>query len=94
MSSGIRVAAKIVILVALILAVVILFGSTIGAIIWHVIGFSTFLVSVFFLPVLFLVLGWFIYSVWAKTYLRAWHITRIRNARHLREAVERGERQE
>jgi positive regulator of sigma E activity len=53
-------------------------------------GVSMFVVSVFFFPALFVVLGWFLFSVWGKVYFRAWHIRRIRNARDLREAVERG----
>ena len=53
-------------------------------------GVSSFLVSVLFLPASVLVLAWFVFSVWGKAYLRAWHIRRIRNARDLREAIERG----
>lgn len=53
-------------------------------------GVSSFLVSVLFLPAAVLVLAWFVFSVWGKAYLRAWHIRRIRNARDLREAIERG----
>lgn len=53
-------------------------------------GVSSFLVSVLFLPALVLVLAWFVFSVWGKAYLRAWHIRRIRSARDLREAIERG----
>lgn len=67
----------------LIIAVILFFGRAI-------LDVSMFLISVLLLPVLFLVLGWFIFSVWGRTYLRAWHIRRIRNARDLREAVERG----
>ena len=53
-------------------------------------GVSSFLVSVLFLPAVVLVLAWFVFSVWGKAYLRAWHIRRIRSARDLREAIERG----
>jgi hypothetical protein len=42
------------------------------------------------LPLTFITLIKFVYSVWGKAYFRAWHIRRIRNARQLREAVERG----
>jgi hypothetical protein len=42
------------------------------------------------LPLTFFTLTKFVYSVWGKAYFRAWHIRRIRNARQLREAVERG----
>ncbi len=94
MNTRIRRVGKIVILVALILAAIILFGPAMATALGDLIGFSAFLLSVSFLPVLFLVLGWFVYTVWGKTYLRAWHIRRIRNERHLREAVERGRSQE
>jgi hypothetical protein len=53
-------------------------------------GISMFLVSAFFLPTVVVVLGWFLFSVWGKVYFRAWHIRRIRNARDLKEATERG----
>jgi hypothetical protein len=36
----------------------------------------------------------FAYSVMAKPYVRAWRINRIRNARYLKEAMERGDREE
>ena len=42
------------------------------------------------LPLIFITLIKFVYSLWIKTYFRAWHINRIRNARQLREAVNRG----
>ncbi|HLW53752.1 MAG TPA: hypothetical protein VKW06_13010 [Candidatus Angelobacter sp.] len=53
-------------------------------------GLSAFVICVFFLPAVFGVLGWFVMSVWGRVYLRAWHIRRIRNARYMREAIERG----
>jgi hypothetical protein len=42
------------------------------------------------LPLTFITLIKFVYSLWGRIYFRAWHIRRIRNARQLREAVERG----
>jgi cytochrome bd-type quinol oxidase subunit 1 len=53
-------------------------------------GSLMFLVSVLLLPAIAIVIGWFIYSVWGRVYLRAWRIQRLRNARDLKEAVERG----
>lgn len=70
-------------ILALIIAVILFFGR-------GILDVSMFLTSVLLFPALFLVLGWFIFSVWGRTYLRAWRIRRIRNARDLREAVERG----
>lgn len=70
-----------------VIAVAFLFFGPIGRL---VTGVSSFVVSVLFLPVVVLVLLWFVFSVWGKAYLRAWHIRRIRSARDLREAIERG----
>jgi hypothetical protein len=42
------------------------------------------------LPLAVITLVKFVYSVWGRAYFRAWHIRRIRNARQLREAIERG----
>jgi hypothetical protein len=42
------------------------------------------------LPLMFFALMKFAYSVFLRPYLRAWHINRIRNARHLKEAIRRG----
>jgi hypothetical protein len=35
-------------------------------------------------------LAWFIFTVWGRTYYRAWHINRIRNARLLQRLTRRG----
>ncbi len=90
MNTRLRRLGKILILVALIFAVIIPLGPAIAEVLGRLIGFSAFLVSVLFLPAFVLVLGWFVFFVWGRTYLRAWHIRRIRSARQLREAVERG----
>jgi membrane protein implicated in regulation of membrane protease activity len=58
------------------------------------VGILMFLVSVLFLPAVLFVLGWFVYSVFLKKYLRARRIEGIRNARYLKEAVERGKSEE
>ncbi len=94
MNTRLRRLGKIVISVALILAVIILLGPAMAAILGRLVGLSMFLVSVLFLPAFVLILGWFVFFVWGRTYLRAWHIRRIRSARQLREAVERGRSQE
>jgi hypothetical protein len=78
-----KLVAQGALLMLLIIGGFVLFGKAIA-------DLSMFLVSVFFLPAAIAVLGWFVFSVWGRTYLRAWHIRRIRNARYLREAVERG----
>ncbi|HEY6305602.1 MAG TPA: hypothetical protein VI488_03970 [Candidatus Angelobacter sp.] len=51
---------------------------------------AAWIFSVVVLPLALITLIAFVYSVWGKPYFRAWHIHRIRNARSLREAVERG----
>jgi hypothetical protein len=50
---------------------------------------AAYLFAIVALPLGFLWLFTFVYSLFLKPYLRAWHISRIRNARHLREAVQR-----
>ncbi len=86
MSIGNRSAIKIA-AIAVLLAVAIVFFRPVVQVLT---GISMFVVSVFFLPAVAVVLGWFVFSVWGKAYFRAWHIRRIRNARYLREAIERG----
>jgi hypothetical protein len=49
-----------------------------------------FLLIVFVLPAVAIWLSGFAYSRLLRPYVRAWRINRIRNARYLREAVERG----
>ena len=49
-----------------------------------------FVLIVVVVPVATFWLFSFAYSVVAKPYVRAWRINRIRNARYLREAMERG----
>ena len=51
---------------------------------------AAYIFSAVALPLIFITLIKFVYSLWIKTYFRAWHINRIRNARQLREAVNRG----
>ncbi|HEX7287985.1 MAG TPA: hypothetical protein VF532_17490 [Candidatus Angelobacter sp.] len=56
------------------------------------IALITLLVNVLLILAVFGVLSWFAYSLFLKRYYRAWHINRIRNARFLREVMERDDR--
>ena len=53
-----------------------------------------YLFAVVMLPLMFFALMKFAYSVFLRPYVRAWHINRIRNARHLKEVIRRGRREE
>jgi hypothetical protein len=53
-----------------------------------------YLFAVVMLPLMLFALMKFAYSVFLRPYLRAWHINRIRNARHLKEVIRRGQREE
>jgi membrane protein implicated in regulation of membrane protease activity len=53
-----------------------------------------YLFAVVMLPLMLFALMKFAYSVFMRPYLRAWHINHIRNARHLKEAVQRSRREE
>lgn len=53
-----------------------------------------YLFAVVMLPLMLFALLRFAYSLFARPYLRAWHINRIRNARYLKEVVDRGRRGE
>ena len=49
-----------------------------------------YLFAVVMLPLMFFTLMRFAYSVFARPFVRAWHINRIRNKRQLREVMQRG----
>jgi hypothetical protein len=49
-----------------------------------------YLFAVVMLPLIFFTLMRFAYSLFLRTYLRAWHINRIRNARYMKEVIRRG----
>jgi hypothetical protein len=53
-----------------------------------------YLFAIVALPLMFFALMRFAYSVFARPYLRAWHINRIRNARYLKEVIHRGHTEE
>jgi hypothetical protein len=73
-----------------ILVAVFFFARFILAFILGLISLSMALVQVLAPLLVLFTLGWFVYRVWGKAHFRAWHINRIRNARYLKEAVERG----
>jgi hypothetical protein len=49
-----------------------------------------YIVMVVAVPLVFFTLFKFVFSLWLKPFYRAWHIHRIRNARYLREVIDRG----
>lgn len=53
-----------------------------------------YLFAVVMLPLMFYALIRFAYSVFLRTYLRAWHINRIRNARYMKDVIRRGRGEE
>jgi hypothetical protein len=55
-----------------------------------VVYLAAFLVAILALPLGALWLFMFVYSLFLRPWLRVWHINRIRNARALREVLERG----
>jgi hypothetical protein len=91
MNSRIKLSIR-VLTIGVTLAIIWFFtGSLIKHLLAGTISLLAFLVSVLFLPAVLFVLGWFAYSVFLKRYVRARRIAKIRNARYLREAVERGD---
>ena len=50
-----------------------------------------YVVLVLAVPLVFFTLFRFFYSLWLRPWYRAWHINRIRNARYLREVIDRGQ---
>jgi hypothetical protein len=86
MATGIKLALKRVILTLLIVALIMVLGRLIVALIVRLVGLSMILVQVLALPLILLVLVWFVYRLWGKPYFRAWRMNRARNARMLREA--------
>lgn len=65
-------------------------GAGVGAAL-AIVYILAYLFAVVMLPLMFYALMRFAYSVFLRPYLRAWHINRIRNARHLKEAIHRGQ---
>jgi hypothetical protein len=50
-----------------------------------------YVVLVLAVPLVLFTLFRFFYSLWLKPWYRAWHINRIRQARYLREVIDRGQ---
>jgi hypothetical protein len=48
-----------------------------------------YLFAVVMLPLIFFTLMKFAYSVFARPFVRAWHINRIRNRRYMKEVIHR-----
>ncbi len=53
-----------------------------------------YLFAVVMLPLMFFTLVRFAYSVFARPFVRAWHINRIRNKRYMKEVVGRSRTEE
>ncbi|HZU34174.1 MAG TPA: hypothetical protein VFB79_23900 [Candidatus Angelobacter sp.] len=56
--------------------------------------FLAYLFAVIMLPLMFFVLLKFGYSVFARPYVRAWHINRIRGNRQWKELIQRSRKKE
>lgn len=52
-----------------------------------------YLFAVVMLPLMFYALMRFAYSVFLRPYLRVWHINRIRNARYMKDVIQRSRRE-
>jgi uncharacterized membrane protein len=91
-----RWAQRITLLVLILLAFVAffpVFASTLGAdvgLALVVVYLLAYLFAVIALPLAAFSLLKFVYSVFARPYVRAWHIGRIRNRRRLKEVIARG----
>jgi hypothetical protein len=57
-----------------------------------IIDILAYLFAVVMLPLMFYALMRFAYSVFLRPYLRAWHINRIRNARYMKDVIQRSQR--
>jgi len=64
-------------------------GVSVVTILFYLAAYIVFILAV---PLVFFALFRFIYSLWLKPWYRAWHINRIRNARYMREVLDRGQR--
>jgi hypothetical protein len=89
-----RVGVGLVILALLVLLLPMI-ASVAGAGLWlfllviMILGYLIFVVG---MPFFAWIMGEAGYRVFLKPYVRAWRINRIRNARYLREAIERGKK--
>lgn len=58
-----------------------------------VVYFLAYLFAVVMLPLMFFALMGFAYRVFARPYVRVWHINRIRHGRHLKEVIRRSRKE-
>lgn len=63
-------------------------GFSVVLILLYLVAYIFLIVAV---PLVFFTLFRFLYSLWLKRWYRAWHINRIRNARYMREVIDRGQ---
>jgi uncharacterized membrane protein YqgA involved in biofilm formation len=90
MAATMKPAVKRIVIALLAIVAIYFVGRLILTLIWRLFSFTMFLVQVL-LPMLVLAaLVWFVYRVWGRSHFRARKIDRIRNARYLKEAVDRG----
>lgn len=59
-----------------------------------VVYFLAYLFAVVMLPLMLFALMSFVYRIFARPYVRVWHINRIRHGRHLKEVLRRGQKKE
>lgn len=81
---------------AIVAALALLFyfaAPLLGRILGGTVALSMLLVNVLLPLGSVLVLCWFAYSVFLKRYLRVWRIKRIRDARYLREVLQRSRKE-
>jgi len=90
MTTKIKLWARVLATVAALALILYFAAPLIARILGGTIALSVFLVNVLLPLGSVLVLGWFAYSLFLRRYLRVWRIKRIRDARYLREVLERG----
>jgi len=85
------------ILLGLVLVAVLIFSPLLTGVLGGGLGLAVaalyllaYLFAIFALPLMFLALMKFAYTVFARPYLRLWRLRRFRNKRYLKEALKRG----
>ena len=85
------------ILLGLVLLAIVLFSPMLSGLLGGGVGLAlgaiyllAYLFAIIALPLMFFALLRFGYTVFARPYVRLWHIRRIRNARYLKEVLKRG----
>jgi hypothetical protein len=93
-------AQRAILLVLVVVAVFVLrpyLASALGAgagVALGVVYLLAYLFAVVMLPLMFFTLIRFAYSVFARPFVRAWHINRIRNRRYMKEVIRRSRTEE